>query len=280
MKCIRLLIICLIVLLSVGCRIGGSGAQSDDANQQNVAISNIDFNGVWLYETTTTTHLKSTGEKIYTENYSSRIVMQEYADGLIRYNECSLGDTVYTTGAVTDQHLYLGSYDSPFNVIDETSLIRERQYELAYAPDNYYEETATITKLDSGASVEQGRVTLSGGGFLNEDTKQSCVIRWHHPSDIEGVVEIHIPFDGDYISLRINYNSGLVAGDFPQTISFDAPEFGLLSSAFFPYIGSNSLTADDGTLTITEYSDSKLTGSFDFISWDSQEYSGSFNINL
>jgi uncharacterized lipoprotein NlpE involved in copper resistance len=176
-----------IFAIAVQATLIGCDNRDDQGNspQAQITPADINFTGVWAYDAVQTTYISSTDELIYTENQSSRLVMNDLPVG-VRYNRCILNDINYGSGVKTDKNLYLDDYDNGFKVIDSTTLVRERTFDSTTEANRYIHETATIHKLTNNMVVNQGTVTLSGGGFLDENTIEVCVIRWRHPSDIQG----------------------------------------------------------------------------------------------
>lgn len=253
---------------------------NDDSPQAKTAPADINFTGVWAYDAVQQTYITSTDELIYTENHSMRLVMNDLPVG-VRYSRCILNDTNYGSGAKTDKNFYLDDYDNGFKVIDSTSLVRDRTYDVPNVDNRYIHEIATIHKLSGEMTVNQGAVTVSGGGFLDENTTEVCIIRWHHPSDIAGVINITIPYNGNLMAIRMEYNNGIAVGNYTQTVSStDTVELSLDAYDWFDPINTNYIDPVSGTLTISAYDKQKLEGDFNFTTQDQNTYTGTFAVNF
>jgi hypothetical protein len=269
-----------VVIALFGCDNNKNDNSNTDAPQVQITPADINFTGVWAYDSVQQTYISSTDELIYTENRSMHLVMNDLPVG-VRYSRCMLNDTNYSSGVKTDKNLYLDDYDNGFKVIDSTNLVRDRTFDSLSETNRYIHEIATIHKLSNDMAVSQGTVTVSGGGFLDENTTEVCVIRWHHPSDIEGVINLEIPYNGNLMEIRMAYNNGMDVGSYTQTAdSSDTVELSLGAWNWFDPINTNYIGPASGTLTISAYDEQQLEGDFSFTAQDQNTYTGTFAVDF
>ncbi|WP_455212129.1 hypothetical protein [Kaarinaea lacus] len=257
------------------------GCSNDESSQNEITPQDIDFTGVWSYEAVEDTYITSTDEQVYTTHRSSLVIMNDLPTG-VRYNECVLDESSggYSIGVKTDKNFYMGDFDNGFKVLTSTALNRERAYDLTYIDNRYVREIATLRKIADVPRANQGTVTLSGGGFLNENTDEVCIIRSRHPSDIEGTIYISIPYNGALLYIRMDYSNGMAEGSFTQTNDRNDIVELSLSTAYFDAISTNFITPSSGTLTISMYNDQAMEGEFSFTDIDQINYIGTFSVTF
>ena len=267
-----------IVLLLGAC----NNNDSNDAPQSDITPADINFTGVWSYEAVEDTYITSTDELVYTEHRSVLIVMNDLPVG-VRFDNCVLDEASgnYSTAIKSDQNFYFEDFENGFKVVNATTLSRERVYDLTYIDNRHVHETATLRKVSDVARANQGTVSLTGGGFLDENTDEVCITRWHHPSDIEGVINVTIPFEGSLLNIRMDYNNGMATGTYAQTGGFnDVVDLSLDTYGWFDAINTNVIFPVSGTLTISTYDEQSMAGDFSFTTEDQSSYTGTFNVNF
>lgn len=278
MKIIQRLIGISIVLMLSAC----SENDNDNSTQADITPADINFTGVWSYEAVQDTYITSTDEKVYTEHRSVLVVMNDLPVG-VRHHQCVLDEASgnYGVAIKTDQNFYFEDFENGFKALDVTTLSRERIYDLTYIDNRRVRETATLRKVSDVARANQGTVTLTGGGFLDENTDEVCITRWHHPSDIEGVINVTIPFEGSLLNIRMDYNNGMATGTYAQTSGFnDVVDLSLDTYGWFDAINTNAIFPVSGTLTISTYDEQSMAGDFSFTTEDQSSYTGTFNVNF
>jgi len=274
---------CLSIGISVALMLGAcSDNGGDDSSRTVITPADINFTGVWSYEAVQDTYITSTDELVYTEHRSVLIVMNDLPVG-VRFDDCVLDEDSgnYSTAIKTDQNFYFEDFENGFKVVDETTLSRERVYDLTYIDDRHVHEAATLRKVSDVARANQGTVSLTGGGFLDENTDEVCITHWHHPSDIEGTINISFPYNGSLLHIRMEYANGLAADTYTQTGDFnDVVELYLSTDGNFEAISDSVIFPANGTLTINTYNEQTMSGDFSFTTEDQSNYTGAFNVTF
>jgi len=272
----------LALLLSL-CFISGCGSGSDDGTEVDlVSLNDIDLTGTWGFISERRTTKISTGEYLSSYFFTRTIIFDDNKDG-VEYSYCWDYGEESSNGIKTDKSLYLSTRDETYKLQKDGTLQSIIYGEDEYEPGFTFETITTLSRISDETLLDNGTFILNGPISV-EEYSHICVARQF--SNIGTYRSSHLltRYGDSVMELRLDMQGEVNAGQYQYEYRYSAGykplQLGVTSEAseFWAEVNSNTLSPGDVTVNISEISEARLMGTFDFIGQDDGSYSGEFEI--
>lgn len=241
-----------------------------------------DLSGTWMhtlideyYEMTTDTYIGFVA-------IESELIFNDDETG-VEYHECRHFGSLPRTASKSKSNLELEGYSVNFSVLNPNVLETpafEPPTDGSVPPDQYRLRRYRLVKVSEDLNVDRGMLTLNGPVSVAE-SDQVCLWHVYRDPNLLRTYELIVPYDDDYLSLRIRYENrpgvGIINYDlFNSTPNLESFNINSGASNFWSIVGSNTLGVTTATINISESTDDLLAGTFAFIGQDMGNYSGEF----
>lgn len=280
----QLLFILSVTFLLSACSSGGSdstGGSGQSPGNDSLSLNELDLSGTWKSVTETRIIEKSTGEYLSSLFTESTVLFEETENGVL-VSECQ--DYGYDDhyGTKSDDRFYIYSTLNGHTLQENGTLSQVTTEEYDYSPGFIYESTNTLSRISNGIELDNGTLVLNGPVSVEE---YSHVCLWQVSSSIgvSRTVELSVRYGDSYLSLRLDIEGDVVAGVYQyedRSVTDSEVFLDVASNAieFWDLVDSNVLDARNVTVNISDVTDNRILGSFEFTGQDDSLYDGEFEV--
>lgn len=261
---------------------------SNTTNQEtaNVSIHDINLSGTWKSVTETKTIRSDTKDYLSSDFREETLILEETDQG-IKINDCfNYGDIYSSYGVKSGNKFYTSSYDASrpgFTPISHKVLQQHRTFEDKYVPGIIFEEIITLTKISDSPQIDSGSLSISGPFMLNEES-HICLFRSYSNVGTYRSYTINTPLDDGTLSFTIRLIGDITPSTYEYDDIYPDPQVRLdiysSTDAFLNAVQSYSLGEHYTSISINEYSEDVLEGSFSLLSESEESYTGQFYFQL
>lgn len=273
----------IMVLLFSLCLISGCSSDNSDVTKvEEIALTDIDLTGTWEFVTETRTTKISTGEYLQSDFYTGTMLFDDNENG-VQFNECHDYGGAASYGIKTDKNLYLHIWDDGYKLLKDGRLQKISASENEYQPGFSFETITTLSKISEEILLDSGTLILNGPVSV-EEYNHVCLSQYYSNIGVSKSVELFARYGDSYLSLRLDMVDEISAGQYQYEYRYNGIHKPLLldvysgASEFDAVVNSNTLSPGDVTINVSEISEERLMGSFDFIGQDDGSYSGEFEV--
>jgi hypothetical protein len=283
----QLLFMLSVTLLLSACGSGGSsssgssGSSGESAENDPLSLNDLDLSGTWKSVTETRIIEKSTGEYLSSLFIENTVLFEETENGVL-VSECKDYGYDGHYGTKSDDHFYIYSTLNGHTLQENGTLSQVTTEEYDYSPGYIYESTNTLSRISDGIELDNGTLVLNGPISV-EEYSHVCLWQVSDSLGVSRTVELQARYGDSYLGLRLDIEGDVVAGVYQYDDRYVTDSEVLLDVSsnaieFWDIVDSNVLDARNVTVNISEITDSRVLGSFEFTGQYDGLYDGEFEV--
>lgn len=262
------------VILGLGCE----KKSSESGNE--ISLTDINLTGTWIAVNETKTYKTDTGEFLSSDFVKLKYVLEDTDVG-VKYDRCWEYGGISLYGIKTDKHFYMNTSENGYSLTEDGSLQQTSEFVREYQPGFNFESIVTLRKVSEEVSIDNGTLVLDGP-ISHAEYDQVCLWQVDYSIGDGRTVELIVPFDTDSLSLRFELRGDIAPGTYQYTDQgYNSPvRIDVISNSdiFWNQINTNTLGATNVSVTVTESTAKKFSGTYTFLGQDQGDYSGEFEI--